>query len=894
MAEFESLLASARHAENSLDLASLLQKAVALYQDDLLTGYYQDWVLTERRRLKEEYLQALRQLTHLHERMGQQDMALAYARRRVAGDSLQEEAQSDLIRLLAANGQTAAALRQFQEVTDLLSRELGVAPSAELQATAERIRREGSPKPSPPSPLSRTAFPALPTPLTRLFGREAEIARICRMIQSEGARLITLTGTGGSGKTRLSIAVGSKLRDAFAGAVAFVPLADLDDAQMIPAALATALRLPDSTLGSPMEAICNTLSARPFLLILDNLEHLLSETIPLVRELLDCSATLTILATSRQRLGLEGERELPLPSLSLPESSETPTHLLESPSIQLFVDRAQAVRPDFQLTSVNAESVAQLCARLDGLPLAIELCAAWAQTLTPSQMLEKLDRRFDLLVSRRTDITPRHRTLRAALEYSYLLLSPEQQRLLTRLSIFRGGWSLEAAVAVCSNTAESDSLPLLAELTELRERSLVLAEDVGTTMRYRMLETLREFSGELLTYADRMERRRLHALYFQQLSEQVLGLLAPEQEGGLVQLDRELENLRTALAWSLETGNSEAGLRISSALGRYWSIRGLLNEGYQWLQRLLDKTDDSSAIPPDVLGRAWSTLGHLAWAQGNYATAHSAHERALTLRRSVGDTAGIAESLYHLGITAYREDNYDVARAFLNESLSLSQQQGDEAGIARVLLNLGNIAYELRQYAEARDLYQQSLDRERSLGNRQRIANAFNNLGLIAIALHDYPLAAQYFEESLVICRELTDRYSETSTLVNLAAVIRLQGQRKQAYDLLIEGMKLAYDLGNKHILVHYLIQLGLLEGTDGDLMQSTFLLSAALHLFQGLAGSQRITDAEEYSHALAEAQERLSPALFNQYWNRGQALPLSQIISQLLATPDSVGGPTQ
>jgi predicted ATPase len=869
-----------------------LEKAISLYDSGLLPGWYSDWVLSERERLLRAYLSALHRLCRLFEEEKLFEPALHYARLALAADPLEEEAHGDLIRILAASGEPSAALRQFQHLKRVLAEEFGAEPSPTSLALVDSVRNAPAGQAPPISPTGPTGRNErslrLPVPLTRFFGREEEIKRICRMLLPEQARLVTLIGTGGAGKTRLSLAVSARLMNDYQGAVAFVPLADLGEAKMIPAALATALNLPElavATSGASLLPIVEALSRRPFFLVLDNLEHVLAEASPLVRELLECVPALTILATSRQRLGIEGEQEITVTSLPLPDLTASPDELLQTASVQLFVDRARLARPDFEVNESNAGAVARVCARLDGIPLAIELCAAWAQMLTPSQMLEKLDRRFDLLVSRRTDITPRHRTLRAALEYSYLQLSAELQRLFARLSVFRGGWSLDAALAVASESEDMDLLVMLAEVTELRERSLIVAEEIpdgigGAEMRYRILETLREFAGEQLSYADRAFRRRAHADYF-------LGL-AENHKTPIARLEQEQENLRSVLAWSIESKEFALGLRIGAALRRYWLVRGRLAEGYDWLRRLFDELDRDAANGPsaslEIRASAWNTLGYLAWAQGNYITSYDAHQIALSLFRESGDRVGVEESLYYLGITRYRQDDYAAAQVFFDESLAIARDRNDSAGVARVLLNLGNIAYEELRYEEADALFLQSLNLEQGLGNQQRVANALNNLGLIAMARKDYEKAASLFEKALALSRELGDSFSVANFTMNLGAVARLRNQNKASWSLLMDGLKLAFDVGNKHILSHYLLQLGLLESAEHKPAHCVFLLLSAHHVIENLANSQEVSRPEEYERAMSAARSALGERRFREVTEQARSATLRQIVLEVLS----------
>ena len=882
VAEFEGLLKAARADEEPSSRRNLLARAAVLYQGPLLAGYYQDWVLGERQRLLDAYLVSLRELVSLHSQAGERDAALTYARSALAVDPLQEDAHLDVMRLLGDGGQNAAALRQYQELRRVLNKEFGEEPSPAAGALADQLRSSAL---TPPAPVALSVRAvSLPAPLTRLFGRDEAIEQIRLMVLSGGARLVTLIGPGGSGKTRLALAAGASVAESRPGGVAFAPLADLSSASMIASAIAFALRLPAGRAGDALDPIIEALIGRPFLLILDNLEHLVDGAGSLVRELLESVPTLTVLATSRRRLGLGFEREIAVPPLHVPSAIDDPKELLRSASVQLFVDRARAVNASFEVTALNALAIAQVCERLEGIPLAIELCAAWARTLAPAQMLEKLERRFDLLVSRRTDITPRHRTLRAALEYSYLQLPPDLQSVYQCVSVFRGSWSLEASEAVLAHaSAESaggDVWPALRALTELRERSLVQAEESETAMRFRMLESLREFASEQLPYAERAGLRFAHARYFRDFAETEEP--GEGQERLLASLDLEQENLRAALSWSLETEDAEFGLRLAGALGRYWSLRGMLQEGVQWLERLLALSSHSA--DPTVQAKAWSILGHLLWSQGNFPSARTAHEQALELRRGLDDVAGIAESLYHLGITAYREDDFAPARAFLQESLAISEALGNQAGIARVLLNLGNIAYERREYEEARDYMQQSLEIERRIGNRQRAGNALHNLGLVARDSGDYVLADRLGREALAINRALKDNYGAATTLANLGAVAVLLGQPDHARRLLEEGLKLAHEIGNKHIIAYYFIPLGTLEGMAGRWSGAVYLLSAAKRLFDQIGSALGSTETPRYEATLSEARAALDSDAFDAAWSRGQSEPLGRIVANALS----------
>lgn len=414
------------------------------------------------------------------------------------------------------------------------------------------------------------------------------------MLTSAQTRILTLTGMGGSGKTRLAVEAARDLLDNFNGAIYFVSLADLRDARLIADTLLKALSLSRIANSEPLAQAAVKLSEQPSLLIFDNFEHLLAEGSLVVRELLERVPSLVCLITSRQPLGISGEQEFPVSPLPIPAVTDAPETLLGCGSVQLFLDRAQAVRPDYQITQANTEAMAQLCRHLEGIPLAIELAAAQAKVLTPSQMLGQLARRFDFLVSRRRDAIKRHRTLRSAIDWSHQQLAPELQRFFAGLSVFRGGWEIAAAETVCEESGAADYL------MKLQENSFIVVEEYAGTMRFRMLETVREYAEQRLSETERTELLRRHADFFLQLAETAepeLGKL--EQAEWLKRLEAEHDNIRAALECCKADEKCADGLQLASSLLRYWTGNGHPNEGRDFLEYFLTRSDD---VPKAVRG----------------------------------------------------------------------------------------------------------------------------------------------------------------------------------------------------------------------------------------------------------------------------------------------------
>jgi predicted ATPase/DNA-binding SARP family transcriptional activator len=881
VSEFETAIQSSFQMTDNVARIKALEQAIGLNTGDLLPGYYDGWTLTARQRLLEGFLSVLRHIIAHYEEAHQPAFALEYARRAVAADPMSEEAHCDLIRLLSASGQPDAALRQYRTLEQMLARELEEKPSPKTYALAEQVRQN---RPSSKRPQPSVSPTALPAPLTRFFGREDELRQVLREVQSKNSRLVTLIGAGGCGKTRLAIKIAHSLLEHYAGAVWFVPLADLDDPTLIPATVAEALRLSHSN-ASPSEQIVDALASRPALLVLDNLEHLTTGAVPQVQWLLGRLPQLTIIGTSQQRLQIEGEIEVVVPPLPLPSLSEnlaSPDHLLLCASVQLFVDRAQAIRPSFRITPQNADSVARLCTRLEGIPLAIELCAAWAQTLSLEEMQTRLDRRFDLLVSRRTGIAARQRTLRATVEYSYVQLSPTLKRLFARLSVFRNGWTLAAAEAVCRDTrAGHQRLNVLIAMTELRERSLVTADEVDGEMRYSMLETLREYAAEQLPPPETIRRRRAHAAYFLELAEQSEPYLqGTEQAHWLGRLEREIENLRASLAWAADAREADLGLRLGSALGTFWDIHGYLEERQAWLDRLLALPRSEKAIR----AKALNTRGHLARNQGYSSTVNAVMQEALSLWRELGDEYGLATALQILATLAYSHEDCDEAQIYLSEGLLLARKIGNPALVARALLNLGNIALEQSEWSQAWTLYTESLSLSRSAGIRTRTAYALNNLGLVARYRGDFSAAQELLQESLEICRESEDRTGIAESLLNLGTISRLQSNHTNAREMLRNSARIASEAGEKRIFVWCIKELGHVACAMGAYSLGVHLLSTAESLRESMGISFMPAGPGDLAHQLEQARLLLGKAGVDAAWASGFALPPAEARAAFLS----------
>jgi predicted ATPase len=587
-------------------------------------------------------------------------------------------------------------------------------------------------------------------------------------------------------------------------------------------AVRDALQLPRLPEIEPLEQVIAALSRQITgsggggpLLLLDNFEHLVAEGAPVVRTLLERVPTLTCLVTSRLRLSLSGEREFPLLPLPVPPQAVSAEQLCLCPSVQLFVDRAQAVRPDFALRTENATAVADVCRRLEGLPLALELAAARAAVLTPAQMLQHLERRFDFLVGQHRDTPARHRTLRAAIEGSYRLLSSDQQRFFTRLAVFRGGWTLAAAEWIAALPSADGPLPVDV-LERLRECSLVTAEHTDGEVRFRMLEALREYAREQWTPEEQTTTELRHAQYFLTLAEQAAPQLqGAEQEVWLERLEREHGNLRAALDWAAAHDEAVLGLRLGGALWEFWQVRGYPTEGRKRLADLLALPGASERTA--FRAKALLGAGALASDQGEYTVARDLLQESLSIWRELGEESAIADTLHFLADVVYYQSHYDEARALYEESLGLRRGLRDRRGIARSLESLGSLTRRLNDSQRMRALYEESLALRRQLGNKVELAASLGNIGNAARDRGDYAAARAHYEESLALRREVQDRDGVGDALHNLGAVAFDEGDLTAARRFLEESLALRRELGNKRCLAMGLNMLGDVVCRDGD-----------------------------------------------------------------------------
>ncbi|CAA9527430.1 MAG: hypothetical protein AVDCRST_MAG73-519 [uncultured Thermomicrobiales bacterium] len=693
----------------------------------------------------------------------------------------------------------------------------------------------------PEHPPLAHAVAWLPTPLTALLGRDAEVAELVGLLATH--RLVTLTGPGGVGKTRLAVEVARVAAAGFPDGVAFVDLSPVRDPDLVLPAAAHVLGVREAPDVPVPEALAAAIGDRRTLLVLDNLEQVI-EAAPAIAALLAACPHLAVLATSRAPLAVRGERVLPVEPFPVQAAAASLGVLAASPAARLFAERAAAVKPGFALTEDNLPAVAAICSRLDGLPLAIELAAARVKLLTPEALLARLDGRLPLLTSGPRDLPDRQRTLRGAIAWSHDLLSAKEQVLFRRLAVFAGGWTPEAAEGAAN---PDGALDIWAELAGLVDHSLVRQEEGSGGARFRMLETIREFALERLELSgEAASFRDAHAAHYLALTQEARNETSgPEQGRWLDRLEAELGNLRAALAWATERADALTALGLANSLEKLWDARGLLREGRHWLER-------ASALPmdgvrPETRAQALSNAGSVAQALGDLEGARVLQERALTILReldSEGGGRGTAHVLNRLGIVALLRGDHGRADALQEEALARFRELGDASDVATVLNNLGVTADDRGDFARARRLFEDALALQRDVGDTQAVAISLGNLGEVARDEGDLAGAAIYYREALALWAELKDRWNAATALDGAAGLAVLQGKPEGA----------------------------------------ARLAAAAEAMREAVGAPLPANERADHERCVAEARSALGAEAFAAAWEAGRALPLEAAVAEALA----------
>jgi len=910
--DFTTQRALALRAGSDAEREEHLAAALAAYGGEFLAGYSDDWVLAERERLNEQHASTLCDLAATLIATGDLPQAVERARQAVALDRLREESHRMLMRGFAASGRPADAERQYRELERLLRDELGLDPSlgtrhlrdeirsGELAARQEAVAAvevlpvAGHAAGRSPANAARRAVRKvrLPRPVTRFYGRPEEIARIERLLAGQAcpgaapAPLVTLTGPGGAGKTRLALEVAHRLDRWFGEAVWFVSLEAVTDAMGFLDAIAQVLELP-RTVEVSVEQIADRLRLQPAsLLVLDNFEQLVQVAALQVQELRTCVPGLACLLSSRQRLGLRGEQELALAPLPIPHSGICPLgegsegaleRLLAYPSVQLFVDRAQAARSSFQLTRENAPDVAAMCQQLDGLPLALELGASSLAILSPKQALERLSRGSSQLVSRDRDTPERHRSLQAALDSSYLLLTPEHQRLFRHLSVFRDGWTLDAAEAVCGNVvAPGHTVQEALEL--LAERSLVQVEDRQESVRYRLLETMRQYAaaqadeaGELSSARDR------HAqYYYTQALTHSPGFNRAGREGGLDVVEADLENGRAALAWlAIREESHQEALELAGALGNFCWVRGRCAEGENLVTQTL--ADCSTEATPARL-RAFQTTASLARLLGDHSRALNLLLEAHRIATTIGDLRAVfvvANSL--AGVLLDRRD-LEAAERWIRECEVANVTLQDPTLRVQIEFRTGIWADRAGKTERARQALEQCVRLATEHQQLRRLADALGSLGWTYRG-DDPAKGVRLLRESLRIHREIGHSPMVMESLLYIGALELTAGQVPGARRSLREALRDSVEMGQRSFTAAALAALAAAEAGAGGWERAALCFGAGESLERSLGGlSSDLSDMLALD-AIASKRSRCATE-YPLAWRHGAELPLREVVA--------------
>ena len=683
----------------------------------------------------------------------------------------------------------------------------------------------------------------------------------------------------------------TELHGAFPDGVVLVELAPLSEPSLVAQAVASAVGVREQPAVPLLATLSEALQTQHLLLVLDSCEHLVGPCAELAERLLRACVHLRILATSLEPLRIAGESTWTVPALAVPAPARLTSaeQLVDYDGVRLFVERAGAVRPGFTLTERNAPIIAHLCWQLDGLPLALELAAAWVKTLNPEQIAARLEDRFRLLTGGSRTATLRHQTLRGAIEWSYSLLNVDEQTFFDRLSVFAGGCRLEAVEAVCAGNGmgEEDALPLLDRLVDT---SLVVAEERHGERRYRLLESLRLYGRErLVTSGEAEATSRRHAEHYLALAEAVEpALWGPDAVAWLDRLEIEHDNLRAALRWATGHGEVEIALRLGAALSRFWQVHAHLTEGLKWLESALAWTSGASTA---TRARALDAAGHLARDRADYDRAWALYEESLGLRRELEDSRGTALALNNLGVVAQLQGDYDRAVALHEESLALFRALGDERGVALSLLTMGTMAQLQGDLARATAHYEESLALFQALGDTRGIAAVLSSLGTLASSRGDFVAADELYVECAPLFRELGDTRDIAACLSNQAGIARDRGDLGRATALAQESLALFHELGDHRGIAACLELIGSAIAAQGQTERGTRLLAAAETVREMTGINRPAARGAEQERTVAALRSALGADAFARAWEAGRRLPLDEIVADAL-TPAEPAGP--
>jgi predicted ATPase/DNA-binding SARP family transcriptional activator/Tfp pilus assembly protein PilF len=856
------------------DCLQLLTKAVEIYRGDFLHGFtlhdspgFDEWQFFQVESLQQQFAHALERLVHGYRAQGEFEAAISYARRWLALDVLHEPAHRALIELYAWSGQYSAALRQYQECARALEQELGVAPeeatvqlyqaikAKQLPALPDGARPTSTPEQAPlpahdsvanavlPVPRPAHNLPIQPAPFV---GRAEELAEIAALIHDPACRFLTLVGPGGIGKTRLAIRAAAEQLEAFAHGVYFVPCAAVNSTISLISAIADALQFSFYAGGDPKQQLLDFMRPKSLLLVIDNAEHL-ADAVEVLAAILSAASTVKILATSIERLNLREEWMLEIQGLRYPEHERDPD-LEQYSAVQLFIQGARRADAGFVASDQDKPYIVRICRLVAGMPLGIELAASWVRLLSCQEIAGEVENNLDFLATSLRNVPERHRSMRAVFEHTWNLLSDQEQHVLGRLAIFRGGFHRAAAESVAGAT-----LPLLLGLVD---KSLLRRNAMGS---YEMLHVIRQYAEAKLDQVSLNQVRSLHCAYYaalpQQLGEFIKG---GRQKDALTEIKQELENMSSAWMWAVEHGKRRESQMFASNLYLFYEMQSRFQEGEELFRRVAERLSVlSSGASDDQAGRDLLTaqilarrggfcyrlglseraihllkdslttfrvldelgetafcltcLGDIARIKGEYREARTLLEESLAICEKTGDRRIAARAFTNLGIVAGSSGEYREARQLFQRSLAIFQALGDLWGEAKVLINLGVIAYYLHEYVEAQNLLHKSLTAAVAIDNHYDIAISLNNLGMVAYEREQYTEAKRLHQESCTMFKEIGYRLGAGLTLNDLGHVARALGEAEESRAYFREALKTAVEIEATPLALDVLVGMAML-----------------------------------------------------------------------------------